>query len=79
MSYWLTLSVVTAKPETHNYDASNHLFYYKGAKAKFSVKCYTGCYLNGNMQYVNAYRYFILVSAERLLPTLIKVEAVYST
>ena len=46
-------SVVTAAPETRNYDASKSFVYYKGAKAKFSVG--NGKYVaitNGNMQYV---------------------------
>ena len=46
-------SVVTAAPETRNYDASKSFVYYKGNKAKFSVG--NGKYVaitNGNMQYV---------------------------
>ena len=46
-------SVVTAAPETRNYDASKSFVYYKGNKAKFSVG--NGKYVaitNGNVQYV---------------------------
>ncbi|WP_314962950.1 hypothetical protein [Prevotella pallens] len=46
-------SVVTARPETRNYDASKSFVYYNGHKAKFSVG--NGKYVaitNGNMQYV---------------------------
>ena len=46
-------SVVTAKPETRNYDASKSFVYYKGAKAKFSVSATQQVAItNGNMQYV---------------------------
>ena len=56
-------SVVTAAPETRNYDASKSFVYYKGNKAKFSVG--NGKYVaitNGNMQYVicNAYSYLYI-------------------
>ena len=46
-------SVVTAAPETRDYDASKSFVYYNGHKAKFSVG--NGKYVaitNGNMQYV---------------------------
>lgn len=46
-------SVVTAKPETRNYDADKSFVYYKGAKAKFSVSATQQVAItNGNMQYV---------------------------
>jgi len=46
-------SVVTAAPETRNYDASKSFVYYKGAKAKFSVSgTQQVAITNGNMQYV---------------------------
>ena len=46
-------SVVTATPETRNYDASKSFVYYKGAKAKFSVSDNQQIAItNGNMQYV---------------------------
>lgn len=46
-------SVVTATPETRNYDASKSFVYYKGAKAKFSVSDNQRVAItNGNMQYV---------------------------
>ena len=46
-------SVVTAAPETRNYDASKSFVYYKGAKAKFSVSDNQQVAItNGNMQYV---------------------------
>lgn len=46
-------SVVTAKPETRNYDADKSFVYYKGAKAKFSVSgTQQVAITNGNMQYV---------------------------
>lgn len=46
-------SVVTATPETRNYDASKSFVYYKGAKAKFSVSDNQQVAItNGNMQYV---------------------------
>jgi len=46
-------SVVTATPETRNYDASKSFVYYKGAKAKFSVSNNQQVAItNGNMQYV---------------------------
>ena len=46
-------SVVTATPETRNYDASKSFVYYKGAKAKFSVSATQQVAItNGNMQYV---------------------------
>ena len=46
-------SVVTAEPETRNYDASKSFVYYKGAKAKFSVSATQQVAItNGNMQYV---------------------------
>ena len=46
-------SVVTATPETRNYDASKSFVYYRGAKAKFSVSnTQQVAITNGNMQYV---------------------------
>lgn len=46
-------SVVSAKPETRNYDASKSFVYYKGAKARFSVSDTKQVAItNGNMQYV---------------------------
>ncbi|WP_314924504.1 hypothetical protein [Prevotella pallens] len=46
-------SVVTATPETRNYDADKSFVYYKGAKAKFSVSATQQVAItNGNMQYV---------------------------
>ena len=46
-------SVVTAAPETRNYDADKSFVYYKGAKAKFSVSATQQVAItNGNMQYV---------------------------
>ena len=46
-------SVVTATPETRNYDADKSFVYYKGAKAKFSVSDNQQVAItNGNMQYV---------------------------
>lgn len=46
-------SVVTARPETRNYDADKSFVYYKGAKAKFSVSDNQQVAItNGNMQYV---------------------------
>lgn len=46
-------SVVTATPETRNYDASKSFVYYGGAKAKFSVSATQQVAItNGNMQYV---------------------------
>ena len=46
-------SVVTAAPETRNYDASKSFVYYKGHKAKFSVSgTQQVAITNGNMQYV---------------------------
>lgn len=46
-------SVVTAKPETRNYDADKSFVYYKGSKAKFSVSDNQQVAItNGNMQYV---------------------------
>lgn len=46
-------SVVTATPETRNYDASKSFVYYKGTKAKFSVSDNQRVAItNGNMQYV---------------------------
>lgn len=46
-------SVVNARPETRNYDASKSFVYYKGAKAKFSVSATQQVAItNGNMQYV---------------------------
>ncbi|WP_455091408.1 hypothetical protein [Prevotella jejuni] len=46
-------SVVNAKPETRNYDASKSFVYYGNAKAKFSVSDNQKVAItNGNMQYV---------------------------
>ena len=46
-------SVVTATPETRNYDADKSFVYYKDAKAKFSVSDNQQVAItNGNMQYV---------------------------
>lgn len=46
-------SVVTAKPQTRNYDASKSFVYYGNAKAKFSVSDNQQVAItNGNMQYV---------------------------
>ena len=46
-------SVVTATPETRNYDESKSFVYYKDAKAKFSVSDNQQVAItNGNMQYV---------------------------
>ena len=46
-------SVVNARPEARNYDASKSFVYYKGAKAKFSVSATQQVAItNGNMQYV---------------------------
>lgn len=46
-------SVVTAAPETRNYDADKSFVYYKNAKAKFSVSDNQQVAItNGNMQYV---------------------------
>lgn len=46
-------SVVTAAPETRNYDASKSFVYYKGSKARFSVSATQQVAItNGNMQYV---------------------------
>lgn len=46
-------SVVTATPETRNYDADKSFVYYKNAKAKFSVSgTQQVAITNGNMQYV---------------------------
>ena len=46
-------SVVTAKPQTRNYDASKSFVYYGNAKAKFSVSATQQVAItNGNMQYV---------------------------
>ena len=46
-------SVVTAAPETRNYDADKSFVYYKNAKAKFSVSgTQQVAITNGNMQYV---------------------------
>ena len=46
-------SVVTAEPETRNYDASKSFVYYKGKKAMFSVSATQKvAFTNGNMQYV---------------------------
>ena len=46
-------SVVAAKPQTRNYDASKSFVYYKNAKARFSVSnTQQVAITNGNMQYV---------------------------
>lgn len=46
-------SVVTAAPETRNYDADKSFVYYRNAKAKFSVSnTQQVAITNGNMQYV---------------------------
>lgn len=46
-------SVVTAEPQTRNYDASKSFVYYGNAKAKFSVSATQQVAItNGNMQYV---------------------------
>ena len=46
-------SVVTARPETRNYDESKSFVYYNGQKAKFSVSDNQQVAItNGNMQYV---------------------------
>ena len=46
-------SVVTAEPQTRNYDASKSFVYYGNAKAKFSVSDNQQVAItNGNMQYV---------------------------
>ncbi|MBF1506315.1 MAG: hypothetical protein HXN88_07910 [Prevotella pallens] len=46
-------SVVTATPETRNYDADKSFVYYGSAKAKFSVSATQQVAItNGNMQYV---------------------------
>ena len=46
-------TVVTATPETRNYDESKSLVYYNGQKAKFSVSDNQQVAItNGNMQYV---------------------------
>ena len=46
-------SVVTAEPDTRNYDASKSFVYYKGSKARFSVSATQQVAItNGNMQYV---------------------------